>query len=351
MNIFFIFTLTFKTNSMKKIYFSLLLIAGTLQISNAQLSLTKAANEPVIGDINNRQQYDSTTVVPKATGSGLNWSFMSLTPTGTYVSSTYTNVASTPSAASFPNATLAEDQGGGDYTFYKSTPTTLEFQGIQFPGIALNFSNTGIYATWPVNFGYNATDPFAGSAVTGSITTNFTGNANINGAGTGTVVMPGGLTLTNCLQVVSTIDYTLTQGSLTITAVEKEFNYYHSSNKFPVLAILYKTEITGTVTTKTFEAKVNTAIVAGLNAHEISNNLTVFPNPANGVINISCDNNSNEAININLTNILGSVVKKESFGAENKIRVTMNVSDLPKGIYFINVNIGNTSSVKKIVID
>jgi hypothetical protein len=337
---------------MKKIYFSLLLIACTLQISNAQLSLTKAFNEPVIGDVFIKHQYDSTTAVPKATGAGQNWNFTSLTLNAFNETSTYTTTASTPSAAIFPGATISEDKGTGQYTHYKSTPTTFEFQGVQFPGAVVNFSNTGIFATWPVNFGYVGNDTFGGSTTTGTVTCSMNGSINLSGVGTGTVVMPGGgLILTNCLQVLNNITFTLTQGTSTTTQVQKEYSYYHSSNKFPVINIRYQTSTSGTVTTNQFTCFVNNAIVAGLTTHEINNNLLVFPNPASEIINVSLSNNSNDNVSVTLTNVIGKVVKNENLGNKNLIHSNLNVNELPKGIYFMNVYIGQTSSVKKIVIE
>jgi hypothetical protein len=335
---------------MKKIYFSLLLISGSI-ISNAQLSLTKAFNEPIIGDVTNRQYYDSTLAVPKATGAGQNWNFLSLVSNTLTESSTYTTVASTPSAAIFPAATISENQGGGMYQHYKSTASTYEVQGLQFPNTVVNFSNTAIYATWPINFGYNATDPFSGSTTAGTVTTNMSGTVNVNAAGTGTVVMPGGLTLTNCLQVIVSVNFILSQGTYSQSTVQQEYTYYHSSNKFPVLRIRYQTSTTGTVVTKQFDAKVNTAIVAGLTSLEINNNLSVFPNPASEMINVSLTNNLNNTVSIYFTNIFGQTLRKENVGSETYINTHLNVNDLPKGIYFVNVRIGQTSSVKKIVIE
>ena len=80
-----------KTLTIRMLTLTILLMVS--QISIAQLSLTKAFNEPVIGDIVNWQQYDSTTAIPKSLGAGQNWNFNSLT-TNTYVqTSTYTTVA------------------------------------------------------------------------------------------------------------------------------------------------------------------------------------------------------------------------------------------------------------------
>jgi len=55
---------------MKKIYLASLAI-GVFSYAHAQLSLTKAFNEPIIGNTYNKKGFDSTGIVPKATGTGL----------------------------------------------------------------------------------------------------------------------------------------------------------------------------------------------------------------------------------------------------------------------------------------
>ncbi len=336
---------------MKKIYLSLLALSFIIQLSKAQLTLTKAFNEPVIGNVNTRQQYDSTTAIPKTTGVGQNWNFTSLL-TNTFVeTSTYTTVASTPSAAIFPGATISEDQGGGNYFHYKSTASNFEYQGIQFPGTVINFSNTAVADIWPINFGYNSNDAFGGSTTTGTVTSSISGTINVSGSGTGTVVMPGGLVLTNCLQVINAITFTLTSGPTTQMQVQKEYTYYHSSNKFPVLKIQYSAQTSGTLTTKKIDIKINTAVVAGIKTTEINNDFSVFPNPCNELLNVAMNNALGEPINVSFSNILGQIVKNENLGNEISILANINVSDLPKGIYFVNIKSGQKFSMKKIIIE
>jgi hypothetical protein len=54
---------------MKKIYLLLSAVAISFG-SYAQLSLTKAANEPTVGDLKPVKGFDSVGVVPKSTGAG-----------------------------------------------------------------------------------------------------------------------------------------------------------------------------------------------------------------------------------------------------------------------------------------
>ncbi|HWY12840.1 MAG TPA: hypothetical protein VN026_16010, partial [Bacteroidia bacterium] len=103
---------------MKKLYTLILSITFAFTV-NAQLSLTKAANEPVLGDVVTQQGFDSTGVIPKNTGGAQTWNFSAFTQNTVVTVSTYTTVASTPSAASFPAATLAQNDGSGTYTYFQ----------------------------------------------------------------------------------------------------------------------------------------------------------------------------------------------------------------------------------------
>ncbi|MBL7917736.1 MAG: hypothetical protein JNM96_05020, partial [Bacteroidia bacterium] len=96
---------------MKKIYilFTAMLIGS--QISKAQLTLTYANNAPVVGDINLKIGYDSTSAIPKSTGSAQSWNFTSFTANSFTETITYTTVAASPAASLFTSANLASQRG------------------------------------------------------------------------------------------------------------------------------------------------------------------------------------------------------------------------------------------------
>ncbi|MGZ4090937.1 MAG: T9SS type A sorting domain-containing protein, partial [Bacteroidia bacterium] len=62
-------------------------------------------------------------------------------------------------------------------------------------------------------------------------------------------------------------------------------------------------------------------------------------------------NNSNLPVSITLTNLVGQVVKAVSLGSESNINSLINVADLSKGVYLVNIKTGTSSSVKKVIID
>lgn len=76
------------------------------------------------------------------------------------------------------------------------------------------------------------------------------------------------------------------------------------------------------------------------------NNVTVFPNPTNGTINVALP--SKVVSSIEVYNIVGKLVS--STKPLSTQLITVNVGDQPAGIYFVNVKTGNTVITKKIML-
>lgn len=75
--------------------------------------------------------------------------------------------------------------------------------------------------------------------------------------------------------------------------------------------------------------------------------VTIYPNPANDIINISITNTLGTlaAENASITDINGRIIKKLTSVTNNQI----NVSDLTSGIYFLNIETNEGSTVKKFI--
>lgn len=90
-------------------------------------------------------------------------------------------------------------------------------------------------------------------------------------------------------------------------------------------------------------------IKAGVNSVEKYANLntTVYPNPTNGVLNIS--NRENEGLNITLLNAQGAVVLETAVNAFDVTR--FDTKDLAKGIYFLQLSTSNATSTKRVIFE
>ncbi len=336
---------------MKKIYLSI--IAATFVFSaNAQLSLTKAFNEPVIGDMNSQDKHDSSAVLNNSTGTGKLWDFSSLVSSSVTASSTFTTVSSTPSGSSYASATIAEDDGQGGYTYYKSTATQYEIAGIKSPSITLNFTNTAIAAVWPVTMGYSNTDAFSGSASSGTLSGTAVGTVTTLGSGTGTLVIPGGASFTNILQVKTTqsVHLSLAFGIVTATVQNTDYNYYHSSQKFPLLTVSYS-DAQGSFPFTTATIKLNTSVLTGINDLNFDATFNVFPNPAKDVVKVKLQNITNSNGSLQIVNAMGQVAQTVELGNASEIEKNISISNLNSGVYFIKTTLGDKVSVRKLVIE
>ena len=81
-------------------------------------------------------------------------------------------------------------------------------------------------------------------------------------------------------------------------------------------------------------------------------NISVFPNPNAGKFTLSLTSNEQQIININIYNVLGTLVYHENdLSITNRLTKTIDLSNLPKGIYHLRVESAKGTAIKKIVIE
>jgi hypothetical protein len=94
------------------------------------------------------------------------------------------------------------------------------------------------------------------------------------------------------------------------------------------------------------EFKVGAPVtVAGISKAMIDRSLSIYPNPADHVLTVSFE--TNEVAEISLTDIAGSTVMTTSAGAGSN-KISMNTSELPSGIYILNITTGNGVIARKV---
>ncbi len=336
---------------MKKIFLSILITLFAFKTINAQLSLTKAFNEPLIGDTNKAYLVDTGSVNTKTinaiSGNNVVWDYSALTIVSNSISSTpYTSTTSVASASDFPGADYV--QNGSN--FYKSvvTPTTqIDLMGTSLIGAKLNFTNTAVVFKFPFTFSNNYTDPFSGT-VTFTSNGSFSGNITVNADGTGTLNIPGGQVFTNVLRVKTTQSTTVngiitTPFPLPIVVKITNYDYYHASQKFPVFSVSYNSiAVLGPTVTGTVRANTKSTVV-GLKENILqSTDLTLYPNPTNAILNISVSELLKPK-QIIIYNQLGSVVYDKEFSSQ------IDISYLLTGIYLAEIKTEKGIIRKKII--
>ncbi len=98
--------------------------------------------------------------------------------------------------------------------------------------------------------------------------------------------------------------------------------------------------------------KYDTVVVyasgVGLNESEyIKNNISVFPNPASDIINISFNIDlEKEFTRIEILNNLGQIIREEEVSFKTKY-ASVKTNDLPSGVYLLNLKSASSVSVSK----
>ncbi len=98
--------------------------------------------------------------------------------------------------------------------------------------------------------------------------------------------------------------------------------------------------------------KVNCPLTIGVqDVNSLNNNLAVFPNPGNGLLNMVCTLPHLSDLNIKVGNALGQIVyTRLEKGITNSI-VNIDLTTQPKGMYMLTISDGNSLVTKKIMIN
>lgn len=333
---------------MKKYYLVLYITLITVNV-RGQLTLTKAFNQPVLGNFNNKQLYDSVGIIPKSSGTNQVWDFSGFSIQSNVEVSNYIAASSAPNGSSYSGTSFVESFGQ-TYFYMKASAGKYEIVGIQNPSFKLNFSsNNATEIVWPVSMGYSKSDAFSGTANANNKNGTVSGNITTTAPGTGTLILPGGIIFTGVLQVkmvltgVASFVFGLAKANLKVV----EYTYYDANNKFPLLTVSYL-NASGAYTANSVAIKVNSSLV-GIQDLSLNSSFNIFPNPAYESFRIELRNPRQTLCRVEVVNVLGDIVLSENLGNGTEISGTVSIFDLPNGIYFVRIKLGDKVLTRKLI--
>lgn len=323
------------------------------------LVLTQAAYEPAIGDSSFYNVMDSSAMLSGlpngVTGNICNWDFSTLVATPVKANATYVDPLSVPEASAFPSCNLVQKQGAlrNYYRSVSSPSPQTEMLGINSSSINLTFTNTAVIAKFPISYGSSFSDNIAGTFVF-SVSGNFTGTVSTVADGSGSLWLPGGQALHNVLRVKSVQTLNLLLGILPFgTAKQVVYNYFHASQKFPVLNVTYSSVLLLGSTTPSTSVVItgnSKSIYMSLEESEWDEQaLSVYPNPVSDLLHLELDN-SLDLKRISCFDARGEK-RFEYSGAQAIEQVkTLDVSQWPEGVYLIRFNSERQNRLRKILV-
>ncbi|KMQ59457.1 hypothetical protein ACM46_20415 [Chryseobacterium angstadtii] len=320
----------------------LLFMLGISGVLSAQITLTKAANDPLTGDTVNNYTVTGT-VNNSATGANVTFSNGGLTQ-GAASPTTY-SAPSSSEITTFPGSTI-KMVGGGTTIFYKASASKLEITGIVNPQATLNFSvDNGTYMNYPTVYGTPQSDNARGTFSSSSANGLFSGTMGTLADAHGTLII-GNKTYTNVLRVKFTqvfnlyasfdITYSNPIGTLTNTA----YSYYDGTHRYALLSSTagnISVPLLGVNQSTSNAVALNETFLAVANAVK-KENFTVYPNPAQDFIGFKGDMENYTSANI--YSLDGKLIKTSDIQS-GKIQI----SELPPASYFIEVK-GKNSETK-----
>ncbi|MCW3084720.1 MAG: hypothetical protein JWP12_2086 [Bacteroidetes bacterium] len=340
---------------MKKPLLSLLSATFLLAtaVSVAQPTLTATGMNPVIGNTFTLNT-SSTYFAPGSAGANQTWNFATNTgPAGT--AAPYVTVSSTPNGSSFPNANVAVNNGGGIYSYQKTSSTAFQNYGnVSSGGVIMSFSNPEDFLRFPFTYNNTYSDPWAVNFVNGGYTFYRTGHTVVTADAYGTLITPAG-TFTNVTRIHF---HQIYQDSAyvgipyVITYDNDEYLWYKDGTHSSLAATFtFTNSLSATPSQSSFYLSAG---IAGVN--DIDQSLSaynVYPNPAVNNITLGFTLTENKTVETTIYNAIGQQVQTGSTvdAIQGENTLTLDVSTLPEGIYFAQIMVeGNLAGTKRFVV-
>ena len=251
---------------------------------------------------------------------------------------------------------------------------------IEFPGNAVVFPEPAVELLFPASFGNNAAvsssydfttefeltvNAFGLNATPGQNVQSVVKTIEIVGYGQLTLPLPSGQSAPIDVLLVKHVEvaennvflggqpapqplldaFGVTQGQ--VDTLNASYKFYAENYDLPVLTILMNEDFT-----EVYEMYYDIDLLEtlGLTDNAFSNNITLFPNPAQGKISIVQDNMQASINQVIIYDLSGKEVKSIEIQNVAVPQIDIDVNDLINGVYFVKVNSNGYAATKRLII-
>ncbi|MFA9213997.1 MAG: T9SS type A sorting domain-containing protein [Candidatus Methylacidiphilales bacterium] len=286
---------------------------------------------------------DTVLVSSGASGPNRTWDFSTFLNQDILVSRIYIEPSSTPYANKFLNAKLCRTDGIGSVFSYwdNSNANKSVYYGFVEPNIYdQNYNTLPInFYKFPINYGDSYADSTSALTNPGAIVG--PGKYYFDADAWGTLKLPKA-TFSNVLRTKSVIYIGDSSPIINSYSLTTEYAWYHPNQKEPLLAIssviinhdLYKKFVL-----------FNNSSTTNLNELTLNNEVDIYPNPTNGMFQISISSYFKKAI-VSVFDYTGKEIQTIDLYNKN---TSMNINK--KGIYFVKIMVDGKTINKKLIVD
>lgn len=315
--------------------------------ASAQVTLTFPVHGWIPGDVQNTNSVDTVGINPGPGGTGQTWNFSSLV-IGASGSTSIVAPSSTPYGSSFPTATCAISSPSGVY-YYKSNAAGLSVVGLGTQSYIMQYSNIDEMIIYPFAYGNSSMETHTAAYTISSFTGTRGGFTNTTADGSGTLILPSGSY--NVIRVRTDQEDRDSLGASGFITNSTTYAYYSANQKFPLFQIVFLSINSGSNIQNIKSVSINSAVV-GISEENQLSAFNCFPNPASEQLNITAELMQANDVQVELTDLAGRVILTEQYGQQTAgtFTRTLNVANLPAGLYTLRVMSGTSVSQRKISI-
>ncbi len=339
---------------MKKNYALIILLVLTISIVFSQPSITYSGNAPQIGDI----YYHSNTndlLNPGPAGANQSWDFSEINVSSTSQSSIM-NPNNTPFANDFPECNqVYHFNETSTYLYYDLSQDEMNHYGEGFddnPPMIIYFTDPIKEIEYPFAYNNSFDDEYASSKIYEGLTWHTHGSVTTTADAWGSVTTPED-TYNNVLRVLSVrnqVDSVFIEDIFMYATTCTIWNYsWHTgSSHTPVMAIsIFDSDILSDTT-----SNYTTSTQHVVNPVTEIRSLQVYPNPASDKILVSFTTNRINKITISIVDLTGKeIMQYQKDVISNGLQTfDLSLNMLKKGLYFVKIDDGNSTSSKKIIV-
>ena len=290
----------------------------------------------VIGDDMSTTIVNTTGFDPGPAGASVTWDFSAIETSGIASVFTLVDPSATGVAGDFPGANVANDDGSGTYAFFNATTSQYSVIGVYSPTTTIFYSDPEELFIFPINYGDSNSDDLY-SEFTSGVDMVRSGSNVVNADGYGTLILPSG-SYSDVLRVKIEQDYADEAVGIPYS-FEYNFDLYYwfkAGVKGPIFQYYYQD-----ITTGGFPSIVeNYLINSDVEVTSIENNpgsvlLSIYPNPADDVLNISMGTKV-RLISSEIFDVAGQKVSG-STNLNAGSTASIDVSKLKAGIYIVRL--------------
>ncbi len=230
---------------------------------------------------------------------------------------------------------IGATSGTGFAGFYGSLTAEFFPSGVNdfvaFTGVSQSYINVRV--TPPYNCGQLSIN----APTTGKVLVTFDGNCH---ASHGDEIV---------LAASNSQNWGVNDGNVSVSNTDKNFSHTRSYDVTPGIHTYYAVAqnyvLTGGTGITSIYGSLNVKFTPNTltDVDEINNiNVSVYPNPANDVINIELDKDAN----IEVLDILGQIIKTIN---NNNKETTIDIKNLPSGVYFVRITTDKEIITKKLI--